>query len=470
MLESPAPITLDSADTAPAYRQIADRLREAIGAGLISAGDRLPSTRSLASQLGLARGTVDTAYAILAGEGYLQGRGPAGTVVSPSVTTHVMQAAASPAALTPPVPGPQPGILPFRLGLPALDAFPRTLWSRLTARAARQLGAAELAYPDPAGSLELREAIAAYLRVARGIVCSARQVLITGGFQGALGLITRTLLQPGDAAWTEDPGYFLAHAALQQAGADLVPVGIDAEGLRIADGVAAAPNARIAVVTPTHQSPLGVALSLPRRLALLAWAANPKAWIVEDDYDSEFRYTGRPLPALKSLDRLERVLYVGSFSKVLFPGLRLGYLVAPEPLAEKLTAASRTLQAGLPVLEQRVTAAFMAEGHFARHVRHMRSLYGARRKALAEALQTAFGPRMSLQLQAGGMHLLARLHAAPPDTELVRRATEAGLAPSALSSLSPSGRAGEGLLLGFTNTPEAHARDAADRLARALGL
>jgi GntR family transcriptional regulator/MocR family aminotransferase len=468
MLKGAPPITLNAADTAPAYRQIADRLREAIGAGLITSGDRLPSTRSLASQLGLARGTIDTAYAILAGEGYIQGRGPAGTVVSPAVTTQQMRPV-SPAVLTPPEPGPQPGILPFRLGLPALDVFPRTLWARLTARMARQAGATELAYPDPRGIRELREAIAAYLRVSRGIVCSTRQVMITGGFQGALGLITRSLLRPGDSAWTEDPGYFLARAALEQAGADLVPVAVDSEGLRVADGVAAAPNARIAVLTPTHQSPLGVALSLPRRLALLAWAAEAGAWIVEDDYDSEFRYTGRPLPALKSLDRLDRVLYVGSFSKVLFPGLRLGYLVAPEQLVEQLTLASRVLQAGLPVLEQHVTAAFMTEGHFARHLRRMRGLYGVRRQALAAALQEAFGPRMSLELQAGGMHLLARLHGLPADTELVRRATEAGLAPSALSSLSPSGRAGEGLLLGFTNTPEANARDVAARLARALG-
>ncbi len=400
-------IAVDRPDGTPAYRQIADRVREAIGAGQLRPNDRLPSARSLAAQLGLARGTVDTAYALLAGEGYVQGRGPGGTVVTPVMTMTPPRPTTPPA--TPIPPGPMAGALPFRMGLPALDAFPRTLWSRLTARAARQAGPAELAYPDPAGFHELRESVATYLRVARGIACSSAEVVITAGYQGALALITHAMLAPGDRIWMEDPGYFLAREALARSGATLIPVPVDADGLNVAEAEATAPGARFAVVTPTHQAPTGVALSLPRRLALLDWATRTGAWIIEDDYDSEFRYTGRPLPALKSLDRTDRVLYVGSFSKVLFPGLRLGYLVPPAPLLGSLQAATRTLQAGPPRAgAARVVAAFMQAGHFARHLRRMRSLYATRwRAALDGAMGQAFGPRLTLTL-TGGRHASAR--------------------------------------------------------------
>ena len=237
--------------------------------------------------------------------------------------------------------------LPFRMGLPALDAFPRKLWSRLSTRAARGLGTPELIYPHPAGDRPLREAIAAYLGVSRGIACTAEQVMVTAGFQGALALARSLLLHPGDAVWVEDPGYPLARQALGAAGVQISPVPVDREGLQVDVGIATAPNARLAVVTPTHQSPLGVALSLPRRLALLGWAAATGAWVLEDDYDSEFRYIGHPLPALKSLDRGGRVLYAGSFSKVLFPGLRLGYLVVPDQLAAIAMMAARLAKVAL---------------------------------------------------------------------------------------------------------------------------
>jgi len=227
--------------------------------------------------------------------------------------------------------------------------------------------------------------------------------------------------------------------------------------------------ARAAVVTSTHQSPLGVALSLPRRLALLAWAAEVGAWVLEDDYDSEFRYTGQPRPALKSLDRAGCVLYAGTFSKVLFPGLRLGYLVVPDELAEAFLRASRLFQAGQPILEQRVVASFMAEGHFAKHLRRMRSLYAGRRQALAAALTQAFGSHVTIELAAGGMHLLARFPGATDDGMLARRAAAAGLAPTARSSLAVAHDCGQGLLLSFTNIPEDAAAAMAGRLAGALG-
>ncbi len=461
-------ITLDRSERGPLAQQIANRLRSAIATGTLGAGARLPSARGLASELGVARGTVDAAYAMLAGEGAIEPRGPAGTIVARHLAGRMASPEQRPMPFVTPRAAAEAVPPPFRMGLPALDAFPRKLWSRLAVHAARSLGPAELAHPDPAGFRPLREAVAAYLGLSRGITCTAEQVLITGGYQGALGLACSVLLRSGDAVWFEDPGYALARQALELCGAAIVPVPVDRDGMRIATGLRAAPGARLAVVTPTHQSPLGVALSLPRRLALLDWAAEAKSWVLEDDYDSEFRYTGHRLPALKSLDRGERVIYAGTFSKVLFPGLRLGYLVLPDGLAGAFGRAARLLQAGQPLLEQRVAAAFMAEGHFTRHLRRMRLLYAARRQALAAALAGAFGPRMTLELQAGGMHLLARFPGAVDDGELARRAAAAGLAPAALSSLSIAHDCGQGLLLGFTNVPEEDAPELARRLAEVV--
>jgi GntR family transcriptional regulator / MocR family aminotransferase len=355
------------------------------------------------------------------------------------------------------------------MGLPALDVFPRKLWSRLAVREARKVGISRMGFADAAGHLPLREAIAAYLAISRGIVCAPDQIFITGGYQGALDLVARVLLRPGDAAWVEDPGYVLAREALAAAGARLVPLRVDGDGMRVADGIARAPDARFAAVTPSHQSPLGVALSLPRRLALLAWAKAAGAWVIEDDYDSEFRYTSRPLPALKSLDLDERVLYAGSFSKVLFPALRLGYLVVPEAQAPAFSEICRLSQWGRGIHDQAVVAAFMAEGHFPRHLKRMRGLYAARRAALAEALAGVFGDRLAIELQAGGMHLLARVDATAGDEALVRQASAAGLAPAALSATHVGKHRGQGLLLSFTNIAEADAPGVARALERAIG-
>jgi len=465
----PPPIVLDPADTGPLYVQIASRLRAAMAAGTLTAGARLPSARTLASQLGITRGTVDAAYALLAGEGSIEARGSAGTVVSrhmalltapPAQRAMKLGAGKRPHGAVSPV--------PFRMGLPALDTFPRKLWSATVARAARAVSQPDLAYPDPAGFRGLREAIAAYLGVSRGIACSPEQVLVTSGFQGALALVRSVLLRPGDAVWVEDPGYALARQALELAGVSLVPIAVDRDGMRVPAGLIAAPRAKLAVVTPTHQSPLGVALSLPRRLALLTWAAEAGAWVLEDDYDSEFRYTGHKLPALKSLDRGERVIFAGTFSKVLFPGLRLGYLVVPDALTDAFLRASRLLNCGQPMLEQRAVAAFMEQGHFGRHLRRMRSLYADRRQALAVALRAAFGDRIVLELEAGGMHLLVRFPGMQDDGAVVRRALAAGLAPTALSGLSMAHDCGQGLLLGFTNVPEAEAVSLVARLAQAV--
>ena len=464
---------VDRDSSVPLFRQIYDRTRIAITTGRMRPGERLPSARSLAAQLGAARGTVEAAYATLAGEGWIVAHGAAGTVVAPRLGEAPQL---KPLALAPArrhcassTVGAESAPRPFRMGLPALDAFPRKLWARLVAREARTVSPGRLDYPDPAGDHGLREAISAYLAISRGVFCTPGQVFITGGYQGGLSLIARALFEPGAAVWLEDPGYRLARRGLVAAGAHLVPIPVDHDGMRVEEAIAHAPQARFAVVTPSHQSPLGVALSLSRRLALLTWAEANSAWVIEDDYDGEFHYAGRPLPALKSLDRGDVVLYAGSFSKVLFPGLRLGYLVTPARLAERFTAAAHALSGGYGRLEQLVVARFMTEGHFARHLKRMRGLYAARRTHLAAALINAFGDRLQIGLQSGGMHLLARPSGGAPDRELVRRAERDGLAPAALSAHAIVADTGPGLLLSFTNIPETQAEPAAQALLRAIG-
>jgi GntR family transcriptional regulator / MocR family aminotransferase len=460
-------ITLDPTETGPLFLQIAARVRTAIARGQMPPGGRLPSARALAAQLAVARGTVDAAYAMLAGEGAIVAHGSAGTIVAGLPGRRGQVPEQSPFAF-PSAPATPSAPSPFRMGLPALAEFPRKLWSNLTVRAARASQPADLAEADPAGLYELRREIAAYLGISRGIRCAPEEVLITGGYQGALALVRSVLVRPGDPVWIEDPGYHMTRQALETAGARVVPVRVDQCGLVVTAGVAAAPGAKLAVVTPTHQCPTGVALTLPRRLELLSWAAEAGSWIVEDDYDSEFRYVGRPLPSLKSLDHRQRVLYAGSFSKVLFPALRLGYLVVPKELAAVFLRASRLLTSGQSVPEQRVVAAFMRHGHFARHIRRMRILYAERRRELAKALEMGFGGHVTVEMATGGMHLLARFANAADDTELVRRAMAAGLAPSALSSMAMARDCGQGLLLGFTNVLPTEAPLLVARLAAAF--
>ena len=403
---------------------------------------------------------------MLAGEGAVEPRGAAGTIITDQVEGLTRAPAQRDLGLGQTRDAPPAGPLPFQMGLPALDAFPRKLWSALIGKAGRAMTETGLAYPSVSGTMALREEITAYLGLARGVICDPRQVLVTAGYQGALSLVRQVLIRPGDAVWVEDPGHPQAFQAMETSGASLVPVPVDAEGIRVASGVKAGPKAKLAIVTPTHQSPLGMPMSLPRRLALLAWAEDARGWILEDDYNAEFRYTGPPSPSLKSLDRGDRVLFSGSFSKTLFPGLRLGYLVVPDALVEAMTRAARLTTRGPPLLDQNVTAAFMAGGHFARHVKRMRGLYARRRAALANALSRS----VKVELTAGGMHLLVRLPDGMDDGEAVRRALAAGLAPAGLSALSIAHHPGHGLLLGFTNVREEEAETLTARLIAAVGL
>ncbi|WP_338878741.1 PLP-dependent aminotransferase family protein [Achromobacter veterisilvae] len=460
-----SPSSLDPAGAdGPLYRQVYERFRGAITQGTLKPGDRVPSARALAKELGVARGTVEVAYSLLASEGYIQARGQAGTVVSPGLQPQAAATAPPPAA---PARDEQAwprssGILPFQMGLPALDAFPRKLWARLGARQLRGLQAPELAYPPSGGLPALRSATAAYLQVARGIHCQPSQVFITSGYNHTLRLILQALFEPGDRVWMEDPGYPPTRLLLEQARLQAVPVPVDHDGLVVGAGIERAPRARGAVVTPAHQSPLCMSLSLPRRQALLDWAERSGAWIVEDDYDGEYRYVSRPLPALKSLDTQGRVLYAGTFSKVLFPGLRLAYLVVPEAQAARFEQFC-WLAGGAPALTQAILGAFMAEGHFGRHIQRMRRLYGERRDAAAAGLAAALGTRMRIEPQPGGMHLVARMEGNQADRPLARRMLEQGLYAEALSRwfAAPDGQSG--LLLSFTNI-------ASEAQARELGL
>jgi GntR family transcriptional regulator/MocR family aminotransferase len=348
------------------------------------------------------------------------------------------------------------------LGLPALDAFPRKLWARLGARELRGLQAPELAYPPSGGLPALRSATAAYLQVARGIHCQPSQVFITSGYNHSLRLVLQALFEPGEQVWMEDPGYPPTRFLLEQARLQPVPVTVDRDGLVVAAGIERAPRARGAVVTPAHQSPLCMSLSLPRRQALLDWAERGEAWIVEDDYDGEYRYVSRPLPALKSLDRRGRVLYAGTFSKVLFPGLRLAYLVVPEALAARFEQVC-WLAGGAPALTQSILGAFMAEGHFGRHIQRMRRLYAERRDAAAAGLAAALGARLRIEPQPGGMHLVARMEGQHADRRLAARMLEQGMFAEALSRWFAGPGEQSGLLLGFTNI-------ASEAQARELGL
>lgn len=490
-------IEIDRQHHLPIYLQICERFRTAIAAGHLRPGDRVPALRSLATQLNTARGTVELAYTILVDEGYLQMRGAAGTVVSPSLPASVMHSSRAQEvqgahgsrgtkdAGTPETPrgqsAPRPLPIavamsgaprPLQPGMPALDAFPGKVWNKLVSYRARSGGREMFAYPDPAGYRPLREHIATYLGLSRGVTCVPEQVFVTGGYRATLELVLRSLARPNDSVWFEDPGYLLARGFLAETGVQLVPVPVDSEGIDVERGTLLDAQARFALVTPSHQSPLGHTLSLARRVALLEWAEKASSWIVEDDYDSEFRYLGRPLPALKSLDRRDRVIYCGTFSKVMFPGLRLAYAVVPERAVERVGRVAHSMNAGSPTLLQAAVSDFIEQGHFARHLKRMRALYSERRTLIVHALEQAFGERLIVELPPGGIQFAVQFAEGPDgpvdDIAVAGRAREAGLAVLPLSiwyANSRVDRTPRGLVMGFANIADA---EDAGRLARTL--
>jgi len=470
--------------------QLSEALRKAIEAGRLAPGTRLLSTRALAEQLDLSRNTVLNAYSRLLSEGYLVGQLGSGTYVArelperPHATgrARALHAGAAPApgisrrgraiAQLPDLRIAAPGIpasqMAFRMGTPAVDAFPSDLWGRLLHTRWRRSWGDLLGRSEPAGHPALRRAVADYLATSRGVRCVPEQVLIVNGAQQAMSLAAQVLLDPGEAAWVEDPGYFASRGALVAGGATLVPVPVDAEGLDVAAGERLAPDARLAIVTPAHQFPLGVAMGEARRRALLDWAARANAWIVEDDYDSEFRYVGRPLQALQGLSPDARVIYIGTFSKVVSPSLRVGYLVAPEPLVDAFTAARRFSDGYAPVAEQAVLADFITEGHFSRHVRRMRVLYGQRQEALLEAARRELGGRLELAPLHTGMHLVGWLPEGVDDRAAAERAIQAGVMVMPLSAFRVRSTGRGALLLGYAAVREEQLAEGVRRLARAL--
>ncbi|KVT85295.1 DNA-binding protein [Burkholderia ubonensis] len=481
-------IEIDRQHRLPIYLQICERFRTAIAAGHLRPGDRVPALRGLATQLNTARGTVEQAYTILVDEGYLQMRGAAGTFVSPSLPKSLTRSPPARADVharraehagllrasgmsrdSPPPQRPQPIAVamsgephPLQPGVPALDAFPRKVWHRLVSLRARSGERALLGYPHPSGYRPLREHIATYLGLSRGVACVPEQVFITSGYRATLELVLRSLARPDDRIWFEDPGYLLARSFLSETGVQLVPVPVDADGIDVERGMHVDAQARFALVTPSHQSPLGHTLSLSRRIALLDWAEKTSGWIVEDDYDSEFRYLGRPLPALKSLDRRDRVIYCSTFSKAMYPGLRLAYAVVPERAVERVERVACSMNAGSPTLLQAALADFIEQGHFARHLKRMRTLYGERRMLIVHALRQAFGERLIVELPSGGIQFAVRFVDGPEgpvdDVAVAARARDAGLAVLPLSiwyTNSHTQQAPRGLVIGFANIADA---------------
>jgi len=465
----------------PVIRQVYDQVRGAIHEGALKPGGRLPSSRDLATRLGVARASVVAAYDQLLAEGYAEGRTGSGTYVSQDLSGVLDLKAPKPAPVadTPPLPelahdlsglGPAPvfGDMPFSNGRTLMDARALDAWATSTRRALRTLGPTHFGYSDPAGDMRFRAAVTDYLRAARGVICEPDQVIITTGAQHAVDLTLRLLLKAGDKVWLEDPGYPSTWHALTTAGAQALPVPVDRSGLVVAAGVAMAPDARAAFVTPSHQYPTGVALSMGRRLELIAWARAAGAWIVEDDYATEFRYAGAPLASLQGLDGGERVIYVGTFNKSLFPGLRLGYLVAPRALVGPLSALRRLADRQPPTLTQAVTVDFMESGQFAAHIRRRRLAYKAQRDALAEALQRRLGHMLEVDVPDQGMHLIAYLKDGRSDLEVEAKALAKGLLARAISPLYHAAPPRHGLLLGFTGFPVRAMDSGVARLAAVL--
>lgn len=466
-------------------RQVAQALREAVRRGDIRPGDALPSTRLLAASLEVARGTVIEAYEQLVAEGFLESKAGAGTRVALALAKP--QQAREPRAVRRPIAHarlPEPAAafarvaqefrplapVPFAISVPVGLTAPADIWRRLGNRLRARGPGAPAGYIDPLGALPLREAIAAHVRKSRSVRCEPGQIIVTSGTQQGLFLACQVLLRSSDRVWVENPAYRGVTALLESTGHRdaMVRVPVDAEGIDVDAGIRMAPHARAAFVTPSHQYPLGMPMSMSRRKALLAWAYANQAWVVEDDYDSELRYEGYPFPSLQGLDPA-RVVYLGTFSKIMFPSLRLGYVIVPEDLVDAFCGARVLMDRHPPNADQHVLAAFMFEGHLERHVRRVRNVYADHRAQLIETLGTLL-PKDLAWVEPGdqGMHLVLWLAEGLDDRAVVELAARAGVSVRAASPMFAPGTARPGLVLGFGGFTSAQMKVAAQRLAAVI--
>jgi GntR family transcriptional regulator/MocR family aminotransferase len=454
----------------PLHKQIYDGFRSLILAGNLGAGQQVPSTRALAAELKISRIPVLTAYAQLLAEGYFEAHTGAGTFVCRSLPDQFERSDRAPARAAPVRTGTRSisrlaaaippykavpwlgGLGAFNVGQAAFDQFPFQVWSRLVIRYCRNLNSTALQYGGPLGFLPLREAICTYLRTARAVHCDSHQVMIVTGSQQALEISTRVLVDPGNVVWIEEPGYWLTRHVLDSADCRLVPVPVDNQGLDVAAGIKECRKARAAFVAPSHQYPLGATMSASRRLQLLEWAHQSGAWIIEDDYDSEYRYDSMPIASLQGLDSNSRVIYIGTFSKTLFPSLRLGYIVMPLDLVDRFCAVRRAMDIAPPHFFQAVLTYFMNEGHYARHIRRMRQLYTQRRAALVASLSEHLSGSIEIVGAEAGMYLTILWPSGLRDQDVAERAAREKLWVQPLSPAYLGENRRNGLVLGFAST------------------
>ncbi|MDB5404115.1 MAG: GntR family transcriptional regulator / MocR family aminotransferase [Acetobacteraceae bacterium] len=459
-----------------------DHLRHSILSGALPGGGRLPPSRSLAHELGVARQTVVLAYERLAAEGYVRGRTGSGTYVATDLPDQAPAPAATPrvAAVALSARGARLAEIPASAsardsslglllagGLPAPDLFPVKAWARCTTRVMKPLAGELSSYPPPQGLLVLREQIAAHLAATRGLVADPGCIVVTSGTQQALRTAADLLLDPGDAAWVEDPGYIAGRGALLAAGAEINPIPSDSEGIDVAAGVRIAPNARLALVAPSHATPLGGALPIGRRLALLDWARRANAWVLEDDCDSEFRWEGKPMPPLATLDKAGQVIYCGTFSKTLAPALRIGFAIVPAPLVPAFVRLRTLTDRGTDAFTQATLAEFMQQGLLSPHIRKMRTEYARRRDALLKAMER-FVRHATALAAPGGLHMVAQLPDDMDENAAVRACRARELAVSPLAAYYPGPPRMKGLVIGFAATPVSMANEVAKRLEGAL--
>jgi GntR family transcriptional regulator / MocR family aminotransferase len=485
-------MALDESSDVPLYRQIYEAIRLTILNGGLPSKSRLPASRALADQLGVARTTVINAYEQLLAEGYLEGKAGAGTFVAEHLPEEFLQTSSFERLEDQQNPLARKvnlsdygrrlannsgiillhhgttALLPFQHGVPAINEFPFAVWARIAQKLHRKPSGAILSYGDSFGFQSLRDAIATHLGSARGVRCVAEQIIITNGTQQALDLIGRIFLANNNEVCIEDPGYLGARDSFAAAGARIVPVPIGAEGFDVQQAQTQSRKVRLVYVTPSHQYPLGITMSLARRLALLEWARERDAFVIEDDYNSEYRYAGRPLASLQGLDRDGRVIYLGTFSKTIFPALRVGYLVLPADLVDLFAAARALIDLHSPLIDQAILAEFIAEKHFSRHVRRMRSIYEERQQVLVEEARKNLKGILEVAPAQAGMHLIGWLREGISDREVSRRAAKVDLNIAPVSTYCLSTKLRGGLLLGYTAYDEKQIKQGVKKLARVL--